>query len=602
MRIRMEICYNMRHESITQYRFDEIMDKKQTRIRAEVMEQDSAIVPKSSKSWKYESISGSVDGVPAKTNFTIVSVNVKLKNTNEKTEETVGAMMRTNSPVAVSFEISPKSLPKDVDAFKLSCDDLYVKVRAGDKENLCIPGEKGRPAMYYKRVDTNKVFKRGELCGNNKFFVICTKPSLSWLGGEIWLAHANAAVNAVDKACYTCYSLAFVTPFGSPEKYLKDEKGQYVKTNSKSPEPADWYVKKNTSEESDSGDGQNEFCFDDSTQKLEVRLEVGITPKPNDEIAQKILKGKTGVFTVEKLRDASGNGIPSWDDGSVSLTKKVVAEDGKFSAKATYRGYPLRNDGFGLYRAKFSGLGEPLTAEYEVFFDKDGVRHPSCSKCPRCPNWFYYWKDGAVPALAADDVRFSETLPAEKLGCHDNHYLVVPRSVGARIVYKTQINKDVVLIAKAAAVEGTKQYPLSKTAIGNSIYPSIIVGKPEKYVGLVTTAASCAHEKMHQKVFHDLCEAANAGGVILQSLDVDGDGVIDDKELTSDSGYYFKTSTEKPDTYGFATQEPRFGEYAEYGDNEINARMAERFAYEYDIFKDWARPGCQSKKFHGPIR
>lgn len=424
----------MRHESITQYRFDEIMDKKQTRIRAEVMEQDSAIVPKSSKSWKYESISGSVDGVPAKTNFTIVSVNVKLKNTNEKTEETVGAMMRTNSPIAVSFEISPKSLPKDVDAFKLSCDDLYVKVRAGDKENLCIPGEKGRPAMYYKRVDTNKVFKRGELCGNNKF-----------------------------------------------------------------------------------------------------------------------------------------------------------------SAKATYRGYPLRNDGFGLYRAKFSGLGEPLTAEYEVFFDKDGVRHPSCSKCPRCPNWFYYWKDGAVPALAADDVRFSETLPAEKLGCHDNHYLVVPRSVGVR-------NKDVVLIAKAAAVEGTKQYPLSKTAIGNSIYPSIIVGKPEKYVGLVTTAASCAHEKMHQKVFHDLCEAANAGGVILQSLDVDGDGVIDDKELTSDSGYYFKTSIEKPDTYGFATQEPRFGEYAEYGDNEINARMAERFAYEYDIFKDWARPGCQSKKFHGPIR
>ena len=62
-----------------------------------------------------------------------------------------------------------------------------------------------------------------------------------------------------------------------------------------------------------------------------------------------------------------------------------------------------------------------------------------------------------------------------------------------------------------------------------------------------------------------------------------------------------KTDKNRKDTYGFALIRG-FSKYAEYADDEVNARFAEESAEAkgYDIFKDWAKPGCQSKDPFGP--
>ena len=53
------------------------------------------------------------------------------------------------------------------------------------------------------------------------------------------------------------------------------------------------------------------------------------------------------------------------------------------------------------------------------------------------------------------------------------------------------------------------------------------------------------------------------------------------------------------DTFGFH-EEKGMEDYKSYGDDEVRARRAERKAYDYDIFQDWAMPGCQSQLPCGP--
>ena len=544
-----------------------IVDKKTT----DAAKNDAC--PKYSRRWMEEIISGSVSMFAAKTNFTIVAVNVSLGGMDEATEESEGYCIPTNTPVKVNFEVLTKDLPEDVDKFELTCDNLYQKAKGG-RDTICITGANGK-LIYYKKFDTKRELTTKDI--NNKgFYLICTQPSASWNGGYVTLRHTLSG--AVDRAKYVAYAIDFITPKGSPEKYQRDKNGNYVKTNAKSKEPADRYVPVTKNEEKDSGRGQNEFCFDDESKKLEIRLEVGIRPQPDDsKVAANLLNGKTGTFTLEKLRRPCGSGVPTWSSGNAALSKKVKAKNGVFSATATYSGYPVDNDGFGKYQAKFSGCGVELTAEYEVFFPMKGTNHPFCTKCPGCPNWFFYWKDGAVPALNEGDILYSnEPIMAGYAGKHFGN------------LKNNQIS-SIIKLSDLAAEKSTKEYDL-----GNGI----VVGKSDLYCGVVCTAAICAHEKMHQRIFLDLSEVVKSRNCDQVEVDADTDGVLDANESPK-KVYYFITNVGLTDTFRFSAQTGIY-EYQGMGDNEVNARRAERLSYDYDIFKDWAKPGCQSAKPYGP--
>ena len=68
------------------------------------------------------------------------------------------------------------------------------------------------------------------------------------------------------------------------------------------------------------------------------------------------------------------------------------------------------------------------------------------------------------------------------------------------------------------------------------------------------------------------------------------------------NGYFGVTSvTNHPDTFDLHSWDP-FGTagYDVFGDQEIRCRRAEMGATNYDVAKDWANPGCQSKNVYGP--
>lgn len=597
-----------------------VMDKQFTTIQVPVFVSDGGTVPKYSTTWKDQKISGTVDGKSATTNFTIISVNVKLPNINESNEESVGAFIKTNTPVAVTFEIFPSVLPEELDEFEVGCGDLYKESNASEysrasvkeREKYCVTGGRETPARYFKKFDVKQKIKSKML---KNLFLNCRGPSKDYLTDFVQITHKKSG--AKDKACYTGYALSFLTPAGNPEKYEKDNSGHYLKVNAASSEPADWYVKKENNEEKDSGDGQNEFCFDDASRKLTVRLEAGIKPCLNADIANKLIGTDKGVFRVEKLRKSNGDGMPKWEgSGAYSLIREVGLADGKFKDKVVYEGYPNDSDGFGKYKATFTLKGETITADYEVFFPKNGTHHPICEKCSNCPNWFYYWKDGAVPGLAAEYVQYNGELSDKYYGTYDSqieesgipHYRkdstgrIVKDESGEPIVeydFTTHYTKELIYIPEMAAYNPMRSYVLTNQTGDTSLQQVIVVGKSEKYVGIVCAAAACVHEHQHKKISNDLIAAANVRKVRSSSLDMDGDGVFDPNERSK--VYYIKTNVGVSDSYGFGSRVDG-SMYSQIGDNEINARAAEREAYNYDIFKDWAKPGCQSKDEYGPIK
>lgn len=575
----------------------EVLDKKNTSIqtcKGDVY----------SSTWGQETISGRVDGANGTTNFTIVAVDVQLGGLPEEDEESKGFLMTTNTPVPVKFKVLTAGLPKDLDKFTISCRDLYVESKAGNRMALCIPGKKGEPAKYYRPFAMPSSPLTAKDLTSSNFYIICQSPSQSWKGDKVVLSNISGAI---DCACYTCYVVGFITPFGSPEKYQKGENGEPVRANTSSSEPADWYVKKETSEENDSGEGQNEFCFDDVTQELTIPLVVGVKPKLDVQTMKKLVGDKPGVFTVQKLRETSVGGTPKWDGGGTpTLSKNVMPSNGSFSATAVYTGYPNKSEGFGKYTATFTGLGRTITAEYEVFYPKKGIHHPTCTKCPQCPNWFYYWKDGAVPGLAADDVKYDANLNSKLFGRYDQNSswrIIRERNENGSVSegYYTTIANEIIRISDMASESGVAEYILQNQTTSN-IVQTIVTGKPAQYVGVVMAAAACAHEKMHQRIYHGLVDEANRLKVITtdDKVDADKDGVVDTQE---DAGTYgFVTVSSLSDSYGIGQADEGFDEYTKYGDNEINARLAERQAYGYNIFQDWAKPGCQSKDAFGPTR
>ena len=592
---------------------------------------------KYSSNWRGETIECKMGGGTGTTNFTIVAVDVDWKSTEDNSHQ---YLIKTNTAVKLLFRAYPGNvkqngeyveplLPDCLDRYRIEGDDVYQAypyIKVGEDLRSAVGDDRWFVnGWLYKKFDTQKEYKFADL---KDLYLIRRELSTDWGKDSIVFTHVPSGAKC--ELVYTCCALSFITPSGSPEKYKKDKDGNPIMGNG-SAEPADRYVLRDKNEEKDSGEGQNEFCFSDSGKKLNVNFKVGIVPQPegDDDYREQILnwmfagnvttpkETPTGIFTVQKLR-SSETGTPMWSDGKSALSKKVAAKNGIFEDKVVYSGYPTNNNGFGKYTVKFELGQTKLSADYEVFFEKDGVNHPPCDKenCENCPNWFYYWKFGAVPGLAADDVIYDDSIKEDDhMGEYQSEWIKMMRLGGtgyaAAECGTIKISSLACYYDQANNIyETTKQYTLSNQSDKRSLPPSIVVGKPDCYCGVVTVAATCAHEKRHQSVFRELIwlGAKKCLPIDHEYVDADRDGVDNETETNgvltvSRINGVIKTNEKEPwkDTYGFVAASGN-DEYRENADDEIRARWAEcqEDGMKYDIFKDWAKPGCQSKKPFGP--
>ena len=293
----------------------------------------------------------------------------------------------------------------------------------------------------------------------------------------------------------------------------------------------------------------NEFVYNSANPGvLTLNLSVQVTPA---DMADKIKDGCT--FSVGDIEGAAMMWHADNPNG------KPKANNGKLEATVTFTGLPSKNSSLGKKTATiaYSGIYGSITVtqDYEVFFSKDDSNHPACPSCSSCPNWFFYWREGnvcGIPSNALYD-------PNGSFGWCQPHI------------------DSIIRLGPDAATTNTGPEKYYKIKNNNST--SITVTGNGK--GIKCVAETIAHEQFHITIY------SNHRG----SVDSDNDGVGDSFEQHLLS---INTDPQNPDTYNMG------GAYSQYGDDEIRCRKKELIPVGYDVSKDWAYPGCQSKKPFGP--
>ena len=307
------------------------------------------------------------------------------------------------------------------------------------------------------------------------------------------------------------------------------------------------------SAQSASGIGQNQFTYDDGASSLSVLLQVEVQPTIPEEL------GLTGTFRLPAIQGATLMWSDDCQNGTVTTRTDEgfdVVKHSILAARAKYQGYPTRNGGFGRKTATFACRGMTISQDFEVFFPKFGKRHPPCATCPNCPNWFYYWRDGAVCGINENCVYDDTAVYGYTLPGFDRLIRLGPEA---------GMNNS-----------GSKAYTSSIEGFG-----SVVVTGSGK--GIQCVAETIQHEAYHLDIY-DRFQG--------QGEDPDGDGVPTSVEGTLDG---MATHPDNPDTYNMG------GRYKSYGDNEIRCRKKEMFRL-IPVYPnlDWANPGCQHKNQFGP--
>ena len=414
---------------------------------------------------------------------------------------------------------------------------------------------------------------------------------------------------ARDKAATaTVYRLEFVTPAGDPVAAPK----------------------------SSLGDGQNEFTYDDATSSLDLSLKVRVLPSLPSEWATRM-----GTFSLPSIEGVT----LEWTGGS---NGRASATGNEFTARATYRGYPTHNGGFGRKTATFTLGGLTVSQDFEVFFPKFGKNHPACPTCPNCSNWFYYWREGDVCSIP-ENARWSTVIDGITtiLGKYDPEggviiladvasnmeggEFVLPNVsfVVTNVVYLVDhepTSDNISVMSGSQGIPGHRYFVRTMQS-QNEVRDRILsLGGTRK--GIACVAAVIAHEQCHadiqgeasrqlalldecwnrrdtaeQTYGKDSLEYAMADRAFRQTNyacpDDDGDHVYDGGEKSAYKGLYSRE--DNPDTYGIA-QLPDWTSYRAYGDDEVRARLLETNTSEdrYHVDCDWSNPGCQHETPFGP--
>ncbi len=257
--------------------------------------------------------------------------------------------------------------------------------------------------------------------------------------------------------------------------------------------------------------------------------------------------------------------------------EQVVKEGGVVEATVTYQGLPAENSAFGSKTLRARVQQAQDEERFQVFFRERGRDNPEGE---RLPNWYYYWRQGAVPQLD----RFAYEDDVTKAGGYspaNKRLVVTSESVGV-------IPALDVVLDHSHPISGNHTYHLQRT-------------RRER---LEAVGAIVAHELKHKELFE------TAGP------DYDLDGVRDAVEEGSGSPWLDMTS---PRTYGNFTVRTFFGDPEDYkrngaegtvesrtkaveeaerqlgivGDNELLAIIAEKGLVVRKA-QDWAFPGSQA--------
>jgi hypothetical protein len=299
--------------------------------------------------------------------------------------------------------------------------------------------------------------------------------------------------------------------------------------------------------------------------------------------------GKLELEAEARVAPKGDAGDLAWDAPDMGNIKPVVTKKndgtGTVTVSIVYAGLPERNDGFG--KKKLAARLNERSSEkpFEVFFKLYGTDNPhnTGNANPKWPNWYFYWKQGAVPGLE----EFIYTDDPEMGGGYNRD---------DKKLYVALTSPDII-------------YGFTATFESYAVAPN----KPHIFVlerltvkGIDALAAIVKHEKRHQELF-TLCDNG--------AVDYDNDGVPDKVEAAKPAGGVpgLWLDREQARTYYTFNYEFFFGEQEKNGasqddeqkkslthqldffaDNEFLAIIAEKNK-ESDKSRDWAFPGSQTK-------
>jgi len=307
----------------------------------------------------------------------------------------------------------------------------------------------------------------------------------------------------------------------------------------------------------DAGDGRNEFTYNAASPGV-LTMDLKVLVKPTGTAALTDRHGvKFSDRCIFELPTISGATF-SWDAANTDGKATTLGEN--LIAKAIYTSLPVANTDFGLKQAEFAcdGNSDALPkADFEIFFLKDAINHPAGVLTGQ-PNWFFYWKEGAVCGIPSDAI-FD---PAADYG-----------------YVRPSVDRFLRLGPIAAGLNNGPE-----TFNSLNTYGSLTVTGDGK--GIKCVAETAQHELHHITIYDD------AAG----KSDGDTDGVADASEPTLDG---VASNPSDGDTYRMRVA---YGAtYSTYGDNEIRCRKIElNLTIQYYPKLDWANPGCQSKIQFGP--
>ena len=426
-----------------------------------------------------------------------------------------------------------------------------------------------------------------------------------------------------DEAKATCCSVRFTVPAGDPV----------------------------STPESEGVIGRNEFTYDDATSSLPMNLRVSVMPSLDMVTASHML----GQFVLPSIEGVT----ILWDDGgsgnvSAQSFDSPFGLDGEderltlFSTRAVYQGYPLHNSGFGRKTVSFTCRGMTISQDFEIFFPKMGHNHPTCSTCPNCPNWFYYWREGDVCHIPSDAVWAEATgahlgalgwldasgvLFLTNLAADDEEQLRVSADYEmTNIVFSVEQEEvapgsELFVTANSTGRPGVRYFVETTKTIEQIHVQGVLLGGLGRGIGCV--AATVTHElthrllrerlRQHQQILIDwsdeyesLVERYGIDSleyadyerrikmIVYENDDSDGDRVVDEPERNGYLGLRSNVNTR--DTYGLGVIFGYNG-YQSYGDNEARYRLveAERLSEHYHVDRDWSDPGSQHKTPYGPL-
>lgn len=274
-----------------------------------------------------------------------------------------------------------------------------------------------------------------------------------------------------------------------------------------------------------------------------------VSPKPDED--QIFKSGKLVINAEANVEPEKYKKDVRWEIQDIQGSKKTIKPEKGAKVTVTFDKLPTDNNQFGEKTITASVNRKQDQVKIRVFFDRDAKDNPE----GKDPNWFYYWKKGAVAGL--ND--FTYKTGGSYYDPRSDQLFISDEAKGELPSGKVPLKPQVTRWGepKPCTVQG-----------------SITLKATD---GVYSAARVVAHELEHQRLTK----------LPLQGRDGDGDLVPDNLEKTSP----FCLDQKITNTHDIAVDD------GASGDSEVMAINAE--SNSADRVKrelDWASPGSQSKK------